>query len=190
MSNPKRPLDNLSVMDFGLGLPGALVTRMLADAGARIRRFEPSAGDPFYELHPCYSVWRRDAQISRAETLIAATTRESGVLGVQLRHMSGAIGRSPRHAGSRGRIEGQLLMFAAGVVPDPAFVPILSDALARVKDAVSSHRIGASYASFVEEPADARSFYDAATWSRLRSVKGLYDPSDLFRGNHHIPPAC
>ncbi len=80
MSNPKRPLDNLSVMDFGLGLPGALVTRMLADAGAQIRRFEPSAGDPFYELHPCYAVWRRDAQISRAETLAAATTLTADML--------------------------------------------------------------------------------------------------------------
>jgi crotonobetainyl-CoA:carnitine CoA-transferase CaiB-like acyl-CoA transferase len=73
MSTSGKPLDNLSVVDFGLGLSGALVTRMLADAGAGIRRFEPSAGDPFYELYPCYSVWRRDAQISRAETLAAAT---------------------------------------------------------------------------------------------------------------------
>jgi len=23
----------------------------------------------------------------------------------------------------------------------------------------------------------------------VREVKGLYDPSDLFKGNHHIPPA-
>ncbi|HWS61197.1 MAG TPA: CoA transferase [Steroidobacteraceae bacterium] len=80
MSNPKRPLDNLSVMDFGLGLPGALVTRMLADTGAQIRRFEPSAGDPFYERYPCYSVWRRDAQISKAETLAAATMLTAGTL--------------------------------------------------------------------------------------------------------------
>jgi crotonobetainyl-CoA:carnitine CoA-transferase CaiB-like acyl-CoA transferase len=73
MSKSGKPLDNLSVVDFGLGLPGALVTRMLADAGAEIRRIEPLAGDPFYELYPCYSVWRCDAQISRAETLAAAT---------------------------------------------------------------------------------------------------------------------
>jgi crotonobetainyl-CoA:carnitine CoA-transferase CaiB-like acyl-CoA transferase len=73
MSVSGKPLDDLSVVDFGLGLPGALVTRMLADAGAQIRRIEPSAGDPFYELYPCYSVWRGDAQISRAETLAAAT---------------------------------------------------------------------------------------------------------------------
>jgi FAD/FMN-containing dehydrogenase len=123
------------------------------------------------------------------DELIAATTRESGVLGVQLRHMRGAIGRAPSHAGSRGRLEGELLLFAAGVAPDPALVPVLKGSLARVKDAVKSHRLGAAYASFVEEPADARTFYDAATWSRLRAVKALYDPSDLFRGNHHIPPS-
>src|ERR1700736_5773596 len=75
-----KPLDNLSVVDFGLGLPRALVTRMRADAGAQIRRFEPSAGDPFYELYPCYSVWRRDARISRAETVAAATTLTADML--------------------------------------------------------------------------------------------------------------
>jgi crotonobetainyl-CoA:carnitine CoA-transferase CaiB-like acyl-CoA transferase len=72
MTLPGKPLDNLSVVDFGLGLPTALVARMLADAGAQIRRIEPAAGDPFYELHPCYSVWRRDAQISRAGNPAAA----------------------------------------------------------------------------------------------------------------------
>jgi crotonobetainyl-CoA:carnitine CoA-transferase CaiB-like acyl-CoA transferase len=75
-----KPLDNLSVVDFGLGLPTALVTRMLADAGAQIRRIEPSAGDPFYELYPCYSVWRRDAQISRAGTPAAATILTADML--------------------------------------------------------------------------------------------------------------
>lgn len=72
MSPSGKPLDTVSVVDLGLGLSAALVTRMLADAGAEIRRIEPSAGDPFYELHPCYSVWRRDAQISKAETSAAA----------------------------------------------------------------------------------------------------------------------
>ena len=49
-------------------------------------------------------------------------------------------------------------------------------------------RVGA-YPSFVEEPADVSAFFDAATWDRLREVKALYDPSDRFRGNHHVPPA-
>jgi crotonobetainyl-CoA:carnitine CoA-transferase CaiB-like acyl-CoA transferase len=73
MTATRKPLDTLSVVDLGLGLPAALVTRMLADAGARIRRIEPAAGDPFYELYPCYSVWRRGAQISKAPTSAAST---------------------------------------------------------------------------------------------------------------------
>ena len=32
-------------------------------------------------------------------------------------------------------------------------------------------------------------FFDPDTWARLRHLKALYDPSDLFKGNHHIPPA-
>lgn len=35
-------------------------------------------------------------------------------------------------------------------------------------------------------PADA---YPAATWARLREVKASYDPGNLFRHNHNIPPA-
>ena len=33
---------------------------------------------------------------------------------------------------------------------------------------------------------DASAFFDADTWERLRQVKALYDPQDLFKGNHHI----
>src|ERR1700678_2106520 len=72
MSLSGKPLETLSVIDLGLGLSAALVTRMLADAGAEIRRIEPSAGDPFYELYPCYSAERRDAPISTAATPAAA----------------------------------------------------------------------------------------------------------------------
>jgi hypothetical protein len=124
------------------------------------------------------------------DALIAAVPRESGIVAVQLRHLRGAIGRAPGHAGARGRLDGELAMYAVGVVPEPRFAPTLADALVGVKRSLASHRLGAAYASFVEEPADASTFYEAATWARLRSVKALYDPSDLFRGNHHIPPSA
>jgi hypothetical protein len=39
------------------------------------------------------------------------------------------------------------------------------------------------------EPTDASRFFDADTWARLRQVKAHYDADDLFKGNHHIPPA-
>jgi crotonobetainyl-CoA:carnitine CoA-transferase CaiB-like acyl-CoA transferase len=62
----------LSVVDFGLGLPAALVMRMLVDMGARVQRFEPAVGDPFYEFYPAYAFWRRGADISKSPTIAAA----------------------------------------------------------------------------------------------------------------------
>ena len=46
-------------------------------------------------------------------------------------------------------------------------------------------RVG-EYPNFVEEPVDASAFFDPAAWRRLREVKTLYDPGDLFRANHAI----
>ena len=34
-----------------------------------------------------------------------------------------------------------------------------------------------------------RSAYPGATWDRLREIKRRYDPDNLFRLNHNIPPA-
>jgi hypothetical protein len=61
-------------------------------------------------------------------------------------------------------------------------------ALAELETAVRPVAAG-HYPNFVEVPADASRFFAPGTWARLREVKAHYDPADLFRGNHHIPPA-
>jgi hypothetical protein len=79
-------------------------------------------------------------------------------------------------------------MFALGIPPDEAARRVIGDALRAVEGPLRPHRAG-EYPNFVEEPADARAFFDAAAWARLREVKAAYDPADLVRGNHHVPPA-
>jgi FAD/FMN-containing dehydrogenase len=101
------------------------------------------------------------------DELLQAADRASGIVSLQLRHLGGAVGRAPAGAGVRRTLRGSL---------------------ARVDEACAAHHAG-QYASFVEQPADARAFYDAGTWAALRGIKGLYDPADLIRGNHHIPPS-
>jgi FAD/FMN-containing dehydrogenase len=34
-----------------------------------------------------------------------------------------------------------------------------------------------------------RAAYPGGTWERLRGLKRRYDPDNLFRLNHNIPPA-
>ena len=48
-----------------------------------------------------------------------------------------------------------------------------------------------AYVNFLAEegPERLRAAYPGATWERLRRVKRQYDPQNLFRLNHNIPPA-
>jgi FAD/FMN-containing dehydrogenase len=102
--------------------------------------------------------------------------------------MGGALGRTTPGAGARATLPGSVCLFALGVAGDEASARAAEVALAAVEAAVERYRAG-SYPNFVEEPADASGFFDPETWARLREIKALYDPDDLFRGNHHIPPA-
>jgi FAD binding domain len=108
---------------------------------------------------------------------------------VQFRHMGGALARREPGAGARATLPGQIAMFGLGLVPDAAAEPGVVAGLDALSAAVKPHHAG-DYPNFVEEPADASAFFDAATWARLREVKALYDPRDLFKGNHHVPPAA
>ena len=126
------------------------------------------------------------------DALLAAAGPESGsgtaLTMVQLRHMGGALGRAADGAGARASLPGTVAMFSLGVVADEASAVAVDASLAQVERALLPYAVG-HYPNFVEEPADASSFFDPDTWRRLREAKALYDPDDLFKGNHHIPPA-
>ena len=52
------PLTGLTVLDFSLGMPGALCTLVLADYGAEVIKVEPPGGDPF-RYQPAWISWNR-----------------------------------------------------------------------------------------------------------------------------------
>ena len=107
---------------------------------------------------------------------------------VQLRHMGGALARHEPGAGARATLPGEICVFGLGVVPQAAAEPAVLSDLGALSAAVAPRRVG-DYPNFVENPVDASGFFDPHTWERLRRVKALYDPEDLFKGNHHVPPA-
>jgi FAD/FMN-containing dehydrogenase len=107
----------------------------------------------------------------------------------QLRHMGGALARTSPGAGARATLGGEVNLFTLAVVEDDQAAEAADQRIARIVAAAQPYRAG-EYPNFVEEPADASTFFDAETWARLREVKALYDPQDLFKGNHHVPPAA
>lgn len=63
MTKPLEALSDIRVVDLGLGMSAALAAKLLANAGAEIIRYEPEAGDPFYDVYPAYRLWQESKQI-------------------------------------------------------------------------------------------------------------------------------
>jgi FAD/FMN-containing dehydrogenase len=49
----------------------------------------------------------------------------------------------------------------------------------------------AAYVNFMSDATESevRGAYTDATWERLAAIKAQYDPDNVFRLNHNIPPA-
>jgi hypothetical protein len=131
-----------------------------------------------------------DLPSAGVDDLVAAAGPGSGspLALVELRLMGGALERRSPGAGARATLPGRFSMLALGVAEDDASATTARTYLDSVERALLPYRSG-FYPNFVEAPSDASGFFDPDTWTRLRMVKALYDPSDLFKGNHHIPPA-
>ena len=124
------------------------------------------------------------------EDLMAAVGPGSGspLPLIQVRHMGGALARRTPGAGARATLPGNYCVFSLGVPVDEPSSEQVARYLGAADRAADPYRVG-EYPNFVEHPAETSRFFDPRTWARLREVKAMRDPEDLFRGNHHIPPA-
>jgi hypothetical protein len=148
---------------------------------------DPAEPLPYLAAHQLLG----DLPAEGVDRLLAAAGPRSGAGTsldmVQLRHTGGALARAPQDAGARATLPGTVSLFSLGVVEEEPEVAPVRAALDAVQSAAAPYRVG-DYSNFVETPADARTFFDPGTWRRLTRVKELYDPEDVFRGNHHVPP--
>jgi len=101
--------------------------------------------------------------------------------------MGGALTRETPGAGARATLPGSVSVYALGLVEDKESAAAVHASVDAVEGALRPHHAG-YYPNFIEEPTDASAFFSADTWQRLREVKTRHDPSDLFKGNHHVPP--
>jgi hypothetical protein len=90
-------------------------------------------------------------------------------------------GRSPRYA-----------VFIIAVCPTPELLDADREWVRSTWDALSPHTLDASaYVNSVTntEPDRVKAAYGPAKYERLASIKGKYDPTNLFRHNANIKPA-
>jgi FAD/FMN-containing dehydrogenase len=125
-----------------------------------------------------------------ADAILEHLPRSTAMMkAVQLRVLGGALSRVPNHATAFAHRDRGLFVNVAAMYMDAAegdthdaWVDGLSDALGR--DGAGG------YVGFLgdEDDATIRSAYPGETWDRLRLIKRQYDPDNLFRLNHNIPP--
>jgi FAD/FMN-containing dehydrogenase len=109
----------------------------------------------------------------------------------QLRVLGGAMARVAPEATAFAHRRSRVMVNVAAMYAGPtdrvvkeAWVRDLATALHRGDDG--------AYVNFVNDEGPERvcAAYPGATWDRLAAIKARYDPENLFRRNHNIPPAA
>jgi hypothetical protein len=125
------------------------------------------------------------------ETLMEVAGPDAGspLMGLELRHLGGALGRAGEGAGALAKLDARFLLFGVGGAMTPEMGEAVEACLTRLIDATAPWDAGRTYTNFVERPVEAAAAYDEDTYARLRAVKAQVDRDDLFRANLPIAPA-
>ncbi|MFW6723937.1 FAD-binding protein [Streptomyces sp. MAR4 CNY-716] len=123
-----------------------------------------------------------DAAAEAALLASAGPGAECADWAVELRHLGGAADRAPAVPSAVGS---RAAAFTLTTLTSP-------DADSGVRTALAPWSTGGRYVNFLAGPGTERltaEAYDAETYARLRAVKREYDPENVFRHGHALPPA-
>lgn len=136
------------------------------------------------------AVDRDSAQLILARIKDHMQTSGAEMAVAQLRVLGGAVARVPVDATAFAHRASRIMVNVAALYGRPEEASVHE---AWVDDFAAALRQGdaGAYVNFLgnEGPDRVRAAYPGRTWERLVDVKRRYDPTDLFRLNHNIPPA-
>ena len=109
---------------------------------------------------------------------------------IQVRVLGGAMARVPADATAFAHRTAPIMAIAGAFYDTPDERSIRQAWLGRFIADIDQGIPGA-YVNFMDDDgeASARTAYPGATWDRLAAIKARYDPTNLFRRNHNVPPA-
>jgi FAD/FMN-containing dehydrogenase len=130
-----------------------------------------------------------DGQV--AETILEHLRNSDAPMRVaQLRVLGGAMARVPADATAFAHRGSKIMVNVASFYQGPDDQPVRQAWVDEFAAALRQDD-GGAYVGFLGDEGQGRvhQAYPEATWRRLAAVKARYDPGNLFRGNHNIPPA-
>lgn len=111
---------------------------------------------------------------------------------LELRPMGGEVARTPQHPNAISHRDAGWLAVIASPLDDDLQLEQAQSAATEVIAELGSNIHGGRLLNFMSGHSDGalvRDAYDDATWERLTRIKREWDPSNVFRLNHNIPPA-
>lgn len=122
------------------------------------------------------------------DAFVAAAGPGSGtsLLAAELRHLGGALGRSPRGAGALGHLRGEYAAFFVGIAATPEMGAAAAADAARAVAALEPWSRGRVFPNFAEEGTELPHAHRRRDWARLRKVAAAVDPDGLLVANHPV----
>jgi FAD/FMN-containing dehydrogenase len=155
-----------------------------------VEMFPPDSAD-YRPTAVGINMFVKDVDEAAAATILERLAASDAPLRVaQLRALGGAIADVPVEATAYAHRTAPIMVNIA------AFFDGADDRVAKqswVDDLAARLDQGepGAYVNFVNDDGaeHVRAAYPGRTWERLRQVKSMYDPQNLFHVNHNIPPA-
>jgi FAD/FMN-containing dehydrogenase len=126
-----------------------------------------------------------------AETIFDELSKsDAGMRVAQLRVLGGAMAQVPADATAYAHRAKPMLVNVAAFYQGEADREVRKAWVTELARTLQPND-DAAYVGFLTDdgPARIRAAYPGATWDRLRKVKSIYDPTNLFRLNQNIPPS-
>jgi hypothetical protein len=151
---------------------------------------EPPFPVPFYDS----SVWLRELTSDGVDAIVANAGPDSGspLINVELRHLGGALSRTPEQPNAVAGRTAAFHLFTVGVGGPHQAAALYQneDELMTALGPWVATESAPNYFSVRDARAGRiRGAYDSATYERLTTIKRAWDPENMFRINHNIPPA-
>jgi FAD/FMN-containing dehydrogenase len=150
---------------------------------------DPTEPLPAYERSLMLAEFGSDAVDTLVE--LAGPDSDGALMMVEVRHLGGALSHPPAVPNAVGNRGAGYLFFALTAAPPDQAGKATAD-IDQLIDAMTPWGTGQSYLNFMggldATPERARRAYDPESYERLTAIKTTYDPNNLFRINHNIPP--
>jgi len=142
------------------------------------------------------NAWFMGLDATAIETLLEHVAAQTWVgTAADLHHMGGAFARVADDATAFPDRSAEFWLNIYGFWPDPADDPARVAWVKGFSDAMRPHAMAGYYLNFVgrddtDAGQKALAVYGPAKLDRLKALKRRYDPENLFRINHNIPPGA